>query len=136
MKPIFVDTGGWFAALARRDQDHAAASDFLRQWKGGLVTTDYVLDETLTLIQARIDHATAVAFLDSIERSSTLELVFVAPEDYYKALELFRNRDDKQWSFTDYTSFTVMARLDLSHALAFDDHFHQAGFTLVTDPAR
>ncbi|WP_287963480.1 PIN domain-containing protein [Alcanivorax sp.] len=128
MKLVFVDTGGWFAALARRDQDHAAASDFLKRWRGGLVTTDYVLDETLTLIQSRIDHTTAVNFLDAIERSSTLDLVFVAPEDYYKALDLFRRRADKQWSFTDCTSFTVMARLDLSYALAFDNHFEQAGF--------
>ncbi len=135
MKPVFVDTGGWFAALARRDQDHAAASDFLRQWRGRLVTTDYVLDETLTLIQSRIDHATAVDFLDAIERSSTLDLVFVAPEDYYKALDLFRQRADKQWSFTDCTRFTVMARMELSHALAFDNHFQQAGFLPATDAA-
>ncbi|MGV6816904.1 MAG: type II toxin-antitoxin system VapC family toxin [Thiotrichales bacterium] len=135
MRPVFVDTGGWFAALARRDQDHATASDFLRQWKGELVTTDYVLDETLTLIQSRIDHTTAVNFLDAIERSGALDLVFVAPEDYYKALDLFRRRTDKQWSFTDCTSFTVMARLDLSHALAFDNHFRQAGFLPATDAA-
>ncbi len=133
MKPVFVDTGGWFAALARRDQDHAAAADFLKRWRGKLVTTDYVLDETLTLIQARINHATAVEFLDAIERSNTLDLVFVAPDDYYKALDLFRKRGDKQWSFTDCTSFTVMARRDLSHALAFDNHFHQAGFILATN---
>jgi len=76
MKPVFIDTGGWFAALARRDKDHVAASDFLRRWRGGLVTTDYILDETLTLIQSRIDHATAVDFLDAVEHSSTLDLVF------------------------------------------------------------
>ncbi len=135
MKPVFIDTGGWFAALARRDKDHVAASDFLRRWRGGLVTTDYILDETLTLIQSRIDHATAVDFLDAVEHSSTLDLVFVAQEDYYKALDLFRRRADKRWSFTDCTSFTVMARLGLSHALAFDNHFQQAGFLLATDAA-
>ncbi len=133
MKPVFVDTGGWFAAVARRDSDHAAASGFLRRWKGGLVTTDYVLDETLTLIQSRIDHTTAVDFLDAIERSSSLDLVFVAPADYYKALDLFRQRADKRWSFTDCTSFTVMARLGLERALAFDNHFQQAGFQLATE---
>ncbi len=131
MKAVFVDTGGWFAALARRDHDHRAGSAFLRNWKGGLVTTDYILDETLTLIQARIDHATAVTFLETIERSSVLDLVFVTPESFYAAQDLFRKRGDKQWSFTDCTSFTTMNRLGLTQALAFDDHFLQAGFTLA-----
>ena len=133
MKPVFVDTGGWFAALARRDRDHAAAARFLRSWQGRLVTTDYVLDETLRLIQTRIDHATAVAFLDSLERSSALELVFVTSEDHFDARDLFRSRGDKAWSFTDCTSFAVMKRLRLNEALAFDHHFRQAGFHLVAE---
>ncbi len=134
MKPVFVDTSGWFAAIARRDRDHPAASSFLKHWDGRLVTTDYVLDETLTLIQARIDHGTAVAFLDRIERSHRLDLIFVAQQDYDNARELFRARDDKQWSFTDCTSFTVMTRLHLRHALAFDEHFLQAGFMPAAAP--
>ena len=60
--------------------------------------------------------------------------MFVAHEDYYNAQELFRARADKQWSFTDCTSFTVMARLRLRHALAFDEHFLQAGFMPATVP--
>lgn len=131
MKSTFVDTSGWYAALTRRDRDHPVASKFIRCWKDQLVTTDYVLDETLTLIQRRIDHGTAVEFLNKLEQSAMLELVFVGHEDFYNAQSLFRSRSDKQWSFTDCTSFTVMSRLKLKQALAFDNHFLQAGFTLI-----
>ena len=131
MKGVFVDTGGWFAAVAKRDHDHHSAAAFLRNWRGKLLTTDYVLDETLTLIRARIDHDTAIRFLESFQASPSIELVFVAESDFHNAADLFSKRSDKQWSFTDCTSFTVMERLGLRQALAFDAHFAQAGFERV-----
>lgn len=50
---IFVDTGAWFASLIPVDPDHAAASAWLAQNREALLTTDYVVDETLTLLRAR-----------------------------------------------------------------------------------
>ena len=53
MNPIFVDTGAWFARFVPSDPDHAAA----RAWFDGntnpLLTTDYILDELLTLLKVR-----------------------------------------------------------------------------------
>lgn len=46
---IFVDTGAWFAAVVPSDPDHEAASQWLSQNSEPLLTTDYVIDETLTL---------------------------------------------------------------------------------------
>ena len=41
--PVFVDTGGWFAYFVRRDPDHTAAVNWMRQNRLPLVTTDYSL---------------------------------------------------------------------------------------------
>jgi predicted nucleic acid-binding protein len=35
--PVFVDTGGWFAYFVRRDADHMAAVDWMRQNRQPLV---------------------------------------------------------------------------------------------------
>jgi predicted nucleic acid-binding protein len=50
---VFVDTGAWFAYFVRRDPDHAAATAWVRQNRQPLVTTDYVIDELLTLTKIR-----------------------------------------------------------------------------------
>ena len=69
MNPIFVDTSAWFAVVSRRDRDHTACEQFLRENQRLLLTTDYIVDETATLVQARIDHRTAVRFIDRIQAS-------------------------------------------------------------------
>jgi len=44
---------------------------------------------------------------------------------------LFARRQDKHWSLTDCISFVVMRQRGLTHALAADHHFHQAGFNVL-----
>jgi predicted nucleic acid-binding protein len=53
MTRIFVDTGAWFARFVVTDPDHAVASNWLSSNKEQLVTTDYVIDELLTLLKMR-----------------------------------------------------------------------------------
>jgi uncharacterized protein len=50
---IFVDTGAWFAAIVPTDPNHQRAASFLATNREPLITTDYVVDETLTLLRAR-----------------------------------------------------------------------------------
>lgn len=50
---IFVDSAAWFASVITADPDHAAATAWLAGNRDKLLTTDYVLDETLTLLRAR-----------------------------------------------------------------------------------
>jgi predicted nucleic acid-binding protein len=50
---IFVDTGAWYASLVPTDPDHATAVQWLASNHSPLLTTDYIIDETLTLLRAR-----------------------------------------------------------------------------------
>ncbi len=50
---LFVDTGAWYALTVPSDPDHAAARHFLQQNPRPLVTSDYVVDELLTLFVVR-----------------------------------------------------------------------------------
>src|SRR5262245_29713225 len=56
---IFVDTGAWFASIVPWDANFSAATNWLRQNQERLVTTDYIIDETLTLLRARREYARA-----------------------------------------------------------------------------
>ena len=50
---IFVDTGAWFALFVPSDPDHNAATEWLAANRELLFTTDFIADETLTLLRAR-----------------------------------------------------------------------------------
>jgi predicted nucleic acid-binding protein len=50
---VFVDAGGWYASVIPTDPDHAAATAWLSQNQEALITTDYIVDETLTLLRVR-----------------------------------------------------------------------------------
>ncbi len=50
---VFVDTGAWFAYFVRRDPDHSSAREWARTNRQPLITSDYVIDELLTLLKVR-----------------------------------------------------------------------------------
>jgi predicted nucleic acid-binding protein len=43
------------------------------------------------------------------------------------AFTIFKQYADKDFSFTDCTSFSIMKSLNLNKAFAFDKHFEQYG---------
>ena len=57
---IFVDTGAWFATVVPTDPNHQRATSFLAANREPLITTDYVVDETLTLLRARGEHQRSI----------------------------------------------------------------------------
>ncbi|MGD9637048.1 MAG: type II toxin-antitoxin system VapC family toxin [Pirellulales bacterium] len=124
---IFVDTGAWFAVFSRRDVSHSAATTFIRSIVEPLVTTDYVVDETLTLLRVRGERRRAIAFGDRVLNGGWAGIVRVDESDFAAAWTLFRSFQDKDWSFTDCTSRVVMERLNVQTAFAFDEHFRQFG---------
>ena len=96
--------------------------------EGTLVTSDYVLDETTTLLRNRKGVGTAVQFLEQVFASKNVLVSWVEPPIFHEAVSLLKSHADKEWSFTDCTSFTIMQQLKIQNAFCFGDHFRQAGF--------
>ena len=139
MKGLFVDTGGWMACADAADPAQvraAAARDIALETGVPLVTTDFVVDETLTLLRVRLGMAAAEAWWRQVDGSSRLRWERISVERFDKARQLFFRYRDKRFSFTDCTSFVVMQELKLSRALATDRHFRQMGFQAVPGVVR
>ncbi len=127
---MFVDTGAWFALNNRKDQHHLRAEAFvgsLRTRPVLFITTDYVVDETLTLLRFKVSHREALAFLRLLSRSSRILSEQVTTEHLKRAAEIFTRHRDKMWSFTNCVSFAFMEEKGLRDAFAFDANFSQAG---------
>jgi predicted nucleic acid-binding protein len=134
---VFVDTSAWAAYYDPSDRWHAAARDAIRRSVHArltFVTTDYILDETLTLLLMHAGRRAALQFGEAVQESPNVALVHVDPATWDQAWQMFRRYDDKRRTFrsafTDCTSFTVMRQRGLQRAFSFDRHFEQAGFVL------
>jgi predicted nucleic acid-binding protein len=131
---VFVDTGAWYALQVQDDEWHQPAVDAMRALVGGphvLVTTNHIVGETYTLLRIACGHSAALRFLDGLEESRRLARVFVSAELETRAYRILRQYADQEFSFVDATSFAVMRRDRIRHALAFDRHFAAAGFIRV-----
>ena len=135
MRAVFVDTGAWDALEDRSDRNHAAAVRYraiLRQERMPLYVTNFVLDESYTLLLQNVGYARTVAFKSTIDRMQTggiLTIIHLSEEVEKAAWEVFvRFNQDKTWSFTDCTTKVVMDSLGIQHVFAFDQHFEQMGF--------
>ena len=128
---LFVDTAGWMALADSRDHAHAGARQVrdTHLIDGGiLITTDYVVDETLTLIRVRLGLRAAAQWWTLVDASTRIQWEWIDPARAEKARAWFFGWADKAFSFTDCTSFVVMEELGLKQALTTDRHFRQAGF--------
>lgn len=118
----------------KSDTLHADAirtrDDWLRQG-GILITSDYVIDETLTLIRTRLGIDAAEKWWGQMSESPRLKVERIHPERAEKARGWFFRWRDKTFSFTDCTSFVVMRELRLKKALTGDKHFIEAGFEIL-----
>ena len=134
MNGVFVDTGGWMACADRNDPAHlacTAARDATLEAGRLLITTDFVVDETLTVIRLRLGLAAANAWWQQIDGSARLRRERVENDRFERARNLFFQYRDKDLSFTDCTSFAVMRELKLSTVITTDGHFRQVGFTVL-----
>ena len=128
---VLVDTAGFLALWGAADEHHAAALRLqaeLTRKRRRFFTTDYIVDETVKLLLVRHSHEAAGDFLDTMEQSEVLRLEWIGPDRFRAASVLFRKRTDKQWSFTDCTTFATMGELRVRDAFTTDHHFKQAGF--------
>ncbi len=131
---VFVDTSAFLAIENHRDTRHEEALTLRERLVGvgrSLMTSDYVLDESYTIIRQRAGHRIAVGFGEGIRASRLVRIEFLQVETLEQAWAIFKRFADKDFSFTDCTSFALMRRLGLREALAFDGHFLQAGFSEI-----
>jgi predicted nucleic acid-binding protein len=133
-QPIFVDTRGWLAYGHRRDAHHNEVKGLLETCVSNhtlVHTSDYVLDELITLLFRRESYDEAVRFLDGLLADSargTLQIQRLTTERFQAALELRKRfRDKPDISFTDLTTMAVMRELQITAVVTEDNHFLHVG---------
>lgn len=135
MNKFLIDTSAFLALRDKNDEHHQKAiriAEYLIEHTNQTsLTTDYILDETYTILKKRAGHKLAVQFGEEIQQGTRFEIFYLTKELLDQAWLIFKKYKDKNFSFTDCTSFAIMQNYKITQAFAFDKHFEQAGFEVI-----
>ena len=130
---IYVDTSAFYALLDRADPYHKEASSLwvtLMDNNSTLVTSNYVVSETMKLLQKRIGFEAAKAWYKNI--LSVLDVLWIDEGIHQQAYELWLNLGRIPLSLVDCTSFVTMHQHQIERAFCFKSHFVDNGFDILT----
>ncbi|MEE9414267.1 MAG: PIN domain-containing protein [Acidimicrobiales bacterium] len=115
----FVDTSAWYAAADRDDRSHERATLRLSEFQGRLLTSDHILIETWYLTSSRLGVDIAEDLINSI-RTGIARIESTTVADLELAASIREAYPDQDFSIVDRTSWSVMQRLGVHEAIAFD----------------
>jgi uncharacterized protein len=124
----FVDTYYLLALVNSRDKDHEKATRHSQGRVGGLLVTTWVLVEFGDALSAVDSRTRAARFIRGFISQPFVEVIQPSQAQFELGLDIYENRQDKEWSLTDCLSFLVMRERGIVDALTADHHFEQAGF--------
>lgn len=125
---LFVDTSFFIALQVVRDTRHDDARALWRDSSQRLVTTNHVIGETWTGLRRRAGQHAASTFYRAAVAEARMSIVSVGTDMERVAWRWLLQRDEREYSFVDATSFAFMRDKRITDALAFDGDFAAAGF--------
>lgn len=131
---VFLDTCLFKALVDEGDDFYPQAQEIWLNFKrknSKLFTSNFILDETFTLIRIRCGLEKVLRLKDGLLAGlSRFRVMRISLDDEKSSWSWFF-KDWSDLSFTDCTSFVLMKRLGLSRVATFDKHFQRAGFKIV-----
>jgi uncharacterized protein len=129
---VLIDTSAFYALLDRDDENHEPAK---RAWaeimheEYELVASNYVVVETLALLNSRIGANAARGFQE--ELVPVIHVECVTPDLHRLAVTALFAVSKHQLSLVDCVSFELMRALGIRTAFTFDAHFVGHGFDII-----
>jgi predicted nucleic acid-binding protein len=101
-------------------------------------SSEYVLDELITLLFRRENYTESVRFADTLiaaVRNDELVIEKISEDRFQRAWQLRKRLKDKpDISFIDITFMIVMQDLSIRYILTDDEHFTYTGFNFIKIP--
>lgn len=131
MNAVFADTSFYQALLNPRDNWHESAVALSNDFRGRVLTSEFVLCELGGLMAHGCLRQVFLDLVADLNVAAEVAVVHASHEQFEAGLELFARRPDKEWSLIDCISFHIMRKHNITDALATDRHFEQAGFRVL-----
>jgi len=123
---IFVDTTIWASDIDSSDTLHEDGAAVLEALASGqlssAITTDFVLDETLTLLKTRGGKAESIVeAIQNIISSHRVSILYVDETLFRAALSTYKKYE--RLSFTDAVTLRVMRQRKIKEVFSHDSDF-------------
>ena len=130
---IFIDTSAFLALLDRDENNFPSAKTIWRdliEEEQGLSTSNYVFLETHALIQRRLGMEFVQAFAENLV--PMIEIEWIDRTIHQSGVTAMLTANRRQLSLVDCISFEVCRKLGIKDVFAFDKHFEEQGFHLLS----
>jgi predicted nucleic acid-binding protein len=131
MTRFFADTSSFVDYLNGRDRLHELAVHYMTGTVDRILSSQWVLAELGNFLSGGLSRRLFGPLLRELEAEERVTILPAERAMFRRASELYVRRPDKEWSFTDCSSFVIMHDHRLREALTTDHHFEQAGFTAL-----
>ena len=129
IRTTFVDTSAFYAIIDRSDSAHAdvaATWTSLLETEKCLITSNYVLLETIALLQNRISNKAALLFQNDI--LNVIDIHWITQTIHELSVELWKSQNRRHLSLVDCSSFILMGQCRCDEAFSLDTHFAEHGY--------
>ena len=129
---VFVDTSAFYAVLDQDDINHKRAKNAWTDLLAGdarLLTNNYVLLETGSLVQKRLGPAALRLFYQDVV--PLLAVDWISQQRHQAGVEALLAAARRKLSLVDCISFQTMREYGAQTAFCFDSHFREQGFTIL-----
>jgi predicted nucleic acid-binding protein len=130
---VYIDTSAFLAVLNADDRFHARAR---RRWQQlieanlPLICNNYVLVETIAVLQNRLGMDAVMVFQSDVR--PILTILWVDENLHQRAVSALLAAQRRRLSLVDCASFESMRQTGLRQAFAFDVHFEEQGFEVLS----
>ena len=128
MKTLFMDSSAFFAWADQASPQGAAIKALLLKHKPHLITTNFIIAETLSLITKRIGKHAGLRFGESVATSQLIRVIHIDAKTQQEGWQLYKQYQDKDFDLIDAISFVICKRLNIQEVLTLDHHFAQMTF--------
>ncbi len=130
---LFVDTSAFYAFVDNSDERHKKITEIFQKRTEHFVTSNYVLDELITLLRVRkIPLNKFKSFIDALWNNEICNIIRVVEDIDFNAWQMMNKYKEHSFSFTDCTSFILMKNYNIKKVCTLDKHFQIAGFEVIS----
>jgi len=131
---VFIDTSALFSLIDNNDQNFNQSSKIFSELIDGdhkLITSNYVILESTALIQRRLGYEAIFDFSENLIPIFD-DIIWIDDKLHFRGMSKLKLEKRRDLSLVDCISFEIILNNRIDKVFAFDKHFIEKGFEMLS----